>query len=168
MRWRHISGDFVRPTLSNIGTVWNTSVHQYEKLVTDFFELRASIEHAQYCIDMFSCACLVEQTHESLFTPMGYLFLQAPMLLPAWSNRKCSKTDSYERRHVFCYQRLLNLLLLFLKIWKKTSNVSPGRPLLRFCMSVARSGSFVSTASWRRSSTSWHDNSEQVSPVNDL
>ena len=95
MRWRHISRRFVWSSLSNAGIVQNTSAHQCEKLVTAFFELCASIGHAQYSIGMFSCACLLVQRHELLLTPMGFLFLQAPVLLPAWSNRKWSKTDSY-------------------------------------------------------------------------
>ena len=50
---------------------------------------------------------------------MMLLSMRTPMLLPAWSNWKCSKTDSYEPCHVFSHQWLLNLLLLLLTPWKK-------------------------------------------------
>ena len=103
-------------SLSNISTVRHTSVHQCEKLVTAFFEMRASIGHAHCSIGMFSCAWLVVQRHKSLLTPTGYLFLQAPVVLPVSSNQKCSKTDSNEPRHVFAHQRLLNLLLSLLTL----------------------------------------------------
>ena len=119
MRWRHISHDFVWPALSNTGIVWRNSVHQCKKLITAFFELRALIGHTQCSTGMLSCTFLVVQWHESLLPPMGYFLFQAPMLLPAWSNWKCLKTDSYEPCYVFSYQQLLNLLLSLLTLWKR-------------------------------------------------
>ena len=124
---------FCMETLSNTGIVQNNGVHQCEKLITAFFELHASIGHTQYSIGIFSCTYLKVQRHESLLSPMGYLFLQAPMLLPAWSNQKCSKTDSYEPRHVFSHQWLLNLLLSLLTLWKKHWMY----PWVSLCLDVA-------------------------------
>ena len=51
-------------TFSRLGILRNTSVHPCKRLVSAFFELRASIGHAQYSVGMFSCTCLVVQRHE--------------------------------------------------------------------------------------------------------
>ena len=157
MRWRHISRRFVWSSLSNTGIMQNTSAHQCEKLVTAF-ELCASIGHAQYSIEMFSCACLLVQRHELLLTPMGFVS-SGTLAFTCLVKSEMIKNWLILATPCLLSSAIVKSSTIASNVLRKTSNVSMGQSLFRCGMSITRSGSSDFTASWTRSSISWYNNS---------